>query len=102
MELCAEGTLESLCELSGGLHEGLVRRYTTQILLAVEALHKNGVVHRDIKCANIFMTNEGNCLKVGDFGSAVKIKQNQTMPGELQGYVGTQVNIFYFNFIHLL
>lgn len=90
MELCAEGTLESLCELSGGLHEGLVRRYTTQLLSAVEELHKNGVVHRDIKCANIFLTNEGNCLKLGDFGSAVKIKFHQTMPGELKGYVGTQ------------
>lgn len=90
MELCAEGTLESLCELSGGLHEGLVRRYTTQLLSAVEELHKNGVVHRDIKCANIFLTNEGNCLKLGDFGSAVKIKFHQTMPGELIGYVGTQ------------
>lgn len=90
MELCAEGTLEALCEVSGGIHEGLVRRYTTQLLLAVEELHKNGVVHRDIKCANIFLTNEGNCLKLGDFGSAVKIKNQMTMPGELKGYVGTQ------------
>lgn len=90
MELCAEGTLESLAELSGGIHEGLVRRYTMQLLLAVEELHKNGVVHRDIKCANIFLTNEGNCLKLGDFGSAVKIKSHVTMPGELKGYVGTQ------------
>jgi mitogen-activated protein kinase kinase kinase 4 len=90
MELCAEGTLESLCELSGGIHEGLVRRYTSQLLSAVEELHKNGVVHRDIKCANIFLTNEGNCLKLGDFGSAVKIKFHTTMPGELKGYVGTQ------------
>ncbi|CRK88476.1 CLUMA_CG002214, isoform A [Clunio marinus] len=90
MELCAEGTLESLCEISGGLHEGLVRRYTTQLLSGVEELHKNGVVHRDIKCANVFLTNEGNCLKLGDFGSAVKIKFHTTMPGELKGYVGTQ------------
>lgn len=90
MELCSEGTLEALCELSGGLHEGLTRRYTTQLLSAVELLHSKGVVHRDIKCANIFLTNEGNCLKLGDFGSAVKIKFHSTMPGELQGYVGTQ------------
>lgn len=88
MELCAEGTLESLCEISGGLHEGLIRRYTKQILLAVEELHKNGIVHRDIKCANIFLTNEGHSLKLGDFGSAQKIKFDATMPGELKGYVG--------------
>lgn len=88
MELCAEGTLESLCEISGGLHEGLIRRYTKQLLLAVEELHKNGIVHRDIKCANIFLTNEGHSLKLGDFGSAQKIKFDATMPGELKGYVG--------------
>ena len=29
-------------------------------------------------------------LKLGDFGCAVKIKAHTTMPGELQGFVGTQ------------
>lgn len=90
MELCAEGTLESLVELSGSLFEGLTRRFTVQLLSAVAELHKHGVVHRDIKTANIFLTNEGNCLKLGDFGSAVKIQAHTTVAGELQGLVGTQ------------
>lgn len=90
MELCSEGTLENLVELSEGLHEGLTRRFTVQLLSAVYELHKHGVVHRDIKTANIFLTNEGNCLKLGDFGSAVKIQAHTTVAGELQGYVGTQ------------
>lgn len=90
MELCAEGTLESLVEMSGGLFEGLNRRYTAQLLSAVTELHRHGVVHRDIKTANIFLTNGGNCLKLGDFGSAVKIQAHTTLPGELVGYVGTQ------------
>ena len=42
------------------------------------------------------MTDEGNCLKLGDFGSAVKIKAHTTMPGELQGFVGTQGKKSYF------
>lgn len=29
-------------------------------------------------------------MKLGDFGSAVQIKAHTTMPGELQGFVGTQ------------
>ena len=90
MELCAEGTLESLVELSGGLFEGLTRRFTAQLLSGVAELHKHGVVHRDIKTANIFLTDKSNCLKLGDFGSAVKIQSHTTMAGELQGYVGTQ------------
>lgn len=89
MELCAEGTLESLVE-SDALPEGLTRRFTTQLLSAVAELHKHGVVHRDIKTANIFLTQGKNCLKLGDFGSAVKIQAHTTVPGELQGYVGTQ------------
>nr|CAD7463124.1 unnamed protein product [Timema tahoe] len=40
--------------------------------------------------ANIFLTDEGNGLKLGDFGSAAKIKAHTTMVGELQGFVGTQ------------
>ncbi|OXU25185.1 hypothetical protein TSAR_011186 [Trichomalopsis sarcophagae] len=91
MEFCAEGTLESLIAGSGnGLPESLLRKYTHQLLVAVSVLHNHGIVHRDIKTANIFLTDEGNCLKLGDFGSAVKIKSHTTMPGELQSFVGTQ------------
>lgn len=90
MELCSEGTLESLVEMSNGLYEILTRRYTAQLLDAVAELHNHGIVHRDIKPANIFLTKTGNCLKLGDFGSAVKIQAHTTIPGELQQYVGTQ------------
>lgn len=90
MELCPEGTLESLVELNGGLPEGQTRRYTMQLLCGVKELHRHGVVHRDIKTANIFLTSDGNFLKLGDFGSAVKIQAHTTLPGELKGYVGTQ------------
>lgn len=91
MELCTEGTLESLVAATEtGLPEALVRRYTLQLVRAISTLHKHSIVHRDIKTANIFLTAEGNCLKIGDFGSAVKIKAHTTVPGELQGFVGTQ------------
>ena len=46
MELCAGGDLmERICE-SKRLEEREVRRYTRQILSAVEHLHKHGIVHR--------------------------------------------------------
>ncbi|XP_043290095.1 mitogen-activated protein kinase kinase kinase 4 isoform X2 [Venturia canescens] len=91
MEFCAEGTLESLVAGSeNGLPELCYRKYTNQLLSAVAVLHSHGIVHRDIKSANIFLTDQGNCLKLGDFGSAVQIRAHTTMPGELQGFVGTQ------------
>lgn len=104
MELCSEGTLESLVEMSNGLHEGLTRRYTAQLLDAVAELHKHQICHRDVKPANIFLTKSGNCLKLGDFGSAVKIQAHTTIPGELQAYVGTQaymVRIIMISVIHI-
>ncbi|XP_050436636.1 mitogen-activated protein kinase kinase kinase 4 isoform X2 [Adelges cooleyi] len=91
MELCAEGTLESLVAATeNGLPEGLIRRFTKQLVSGVDVLHQHAIVHRDIKSANIFITAEGNCLKLGDFGSAVKMKAHTTIPGELKGFVGTQ------------
>ena len=91
MEYCPEGTLESLLtSTETGLDEFIVRRYTRQLLEAVACLHEHGVVHRDIKGANIFLTKEMKTIKLGDFGCAVKIKAHTTMHGELQGFVGTQ------------
>lgn len=90
MELCVEGSLEALVATSGALAEPTVRRYCGQLLSAVRELHARAIAHRDIKSGNIFLTNEGHCLKLGDFGCAVKIRANTTAPGELQGFVGTQ------------
>jgi serine/threonine protein kinase len=39
---------------------------------------------------NPFAFSTPQTLKLGDFGCAVKIKAHTTMPGELQGFVGTQ------------
>ncbi|XP_064072622.1 uncharacterized protein LOC113401503 [Vanessa tameamea] len=90
MELCVEGSLETLVATSGALAEPTTRRYSKQLLSAVAELHARAIAHRDIKSGNIFLTNDGHCLKLGDFGCAVKIRANTTAPGELQGFVGTQ------------
>ncbi|XP_046967172.1 mitogen-activated protein kinase kinase kinase 4 [Vanessa cardui] len=90
MELCVEGSLETLVATAGALAEPTVRRYCKQLLSAVAELHARAIAHRDIKSGNIFLTNDGHCLKLGDFGCAVKIRANTTAPGELQGFVGTQ------------
>lgn len=44
------------------------RRVFSQILEAVEYLHKKGIIHNDIKPDNILITNNGNNLKLIDFG----------------------------------
>ncbi|XP_040576869.1 mitogen-activated protein kinase kinase kinase 4 isoform X3 [Lepeophtheirus salmonis] len=91
MEYCPEGTLEDLVtSTESGLVESSVRRYARQLLEAVTVLHENQIVHRDIKGANIFLTDEMQNIKLGDFGCAVKIKAQKTVVGELKEFVGTQ------------
>ncbi|XP_075452861.1 mitogen-activated protein kinase kinase kinase 4 isoform X5 [Ascaphus truei] len=87
MEYCDEGTLEEVSRL--GLQEHVIRLYTKQITIAINVLHEHGIVHRDIKGANIFLTSSG-LIKLGDFGCSVKLKNNaQTMPGEVNSTMGT-------------
>jgi len=38
----------------------------TQMILGLKALHDSKICHRDLKCANIFLTKEGG-VKLGDF-----------------------------------
>ncbi|XP_004449862.1 mitogen-activated protein kinase kinase kinase 4 isoform X2 [Dasypus novemcinctus] len=87
MEYCDEGTLEEVSRL--GLQEHVIRLYSKQITIAINVLHEHGIVHRDIKGANIFLTSSG-LIKLGDFGCSVKLKNNaQTMPGEVDSTLGT-------------
>ena len=53
MEYCNEGTLWTIAQQ--GLHEEMIRRYTRDILKAVDAMHTRDMVHRDIKgtCAHM-------------------------------------------------
>ena len=52
--------------------------YTRQILLGLEYLHHNKIMHRDIKGANILVDHTG-FVKVADFGASKKIEDLVTM-----------------------
>ncbi|KAL3050196.1 hypothetical protein OYC64_012269 [Pagothenia borchgrevinki] len=87
MEYCDEGTLEEVSRL--GLQEHVIRLYSKQTITAINVLHEHGIVHRDIKGANIFLTSSG-LIKLGDFGCSVKLRNNtHTMPGEVNSTLGT-------------
>lgn len=44
-----------------------------QLISAVEYMHSNRVIHRDLKLGNIFL-NDNMEMKVGDFGLATKLE----------------------------
>lgn len=51
-----------------------VWRYFIQMVSGLEALHNLKIVHRDIKCANLFLTKSG-VLKLGDLNVSKVAKQ---------------------------
>ncbi|KAL1690815.1 kinase-like domain-containing protein, partial [Schizophyllum commune] len=46
-----------------------IKQYMKQLLEGTEYMHKNNIVHRDMKAANLLINNEG-CLQIADFGLA--------------------------------
>jgi eukaryotic-like serine/threonine-protein kinase len=68
MEL-VEGKTLNLLIPAGGLRPELVLRYGAQIAAALAHAHDQGVIHRDIKTANVVITPAGQ-VKVLDFGLA--------------------------------
>src|SRR5438876_7806958 len=59
-------------------------RIMSQILNALDYSHRQGVIHRDVKPANIFLLSDGS-VKVADFGIAHIEASNLTQVGTVMG-----------------
>ncbi|XP_010487683.1 PREDICTED: probable serine/threonine protein kinase IREH1 [Camelina sativa] len=67
MEYLNGGDLYSLLRNLGCLEEDIVRVYIAEVVLALEYLHSEGVVHRDLKPDNLLIAHDGH-IKLTDFG----------------------------------
>ncbi|OLY77949.1 Serine/threonine protein kinase KIN1 [Smittium mucronatum] len=66
-EVVSGGQLLDYILKKGRLNESHARKFARQILSAINYMHENNIVHRDLKIENILITNKGN-IKIIDFG----------------------------------
>jgi len=71
MDYCEGGDLGKYLERSKNFDEQTVKHYAAEILLALEALHKEKIIYRDLKPDNIVLDAEGHAL-LTDFGLSKK------------------------------
>lgn len=69
MEYVAGQTLEEIITSNGGLDPARAVHYAAQIGQAMAHAHGQGVIHRDLRPANMLVT-DADVLKVADFGTS--------------------------------
>ena len=84
LEFVENGSLSDILKRFGTFTESLAVLYISQVLRGLEYLHIQGVIHRDIKGANILTTKNG-LVKLADFGVALDSKDGNNE----EGVVGT-------------
>lgn len=74
MDYCAGGSVRTLLK-AGVFEEKYIAVIARELLIGLSAVHKIGVIHRDLKAANILISKEGN-VQLCDFGVAAKVTSN--------------------------
>ncbi|XP_016958332.1 mitogen-activated protein kinase kinase kinase kinase 5 isoform X4 [Drosophila biarmipes] len=72
MEYCGGGSLQDIYQVTGPLTEVQIAYMCRETLKGLEYLHSMGKMHRDIKGANILLTEYGD-VKLADFGVSAQI-----------------------------
>ncbi|EDV55179.2 mitogen-activated protein kinase kinase kinase kinase 5 isoform X1 [Drosophila erecta] len=72
MEFCGGGSLQDIYQVTGPLTEVQIAYMCRETLKGLEYLHSMGKMHRDIKGANILLTEYGD-VKLADFGVSAQI-----------------------------
>jgi serine/threonine-protein kinase len=83
MELLHGETLETRIARAGRLDERKTIQIACGVLDCLEAAHARGIVHRDIKPGNLFLTTDGT-VKILDFGIA-RLTERRGKQGDTTG-----------------
>jgi hypothetical protein len=84
MELVDRGSLDTLIEERTSLPEALVLEIGIQVAKGLRAAHRQGLIHRDVKPANILFVDE-HTTKISDFGLAGAAAKGSENEGAIWG-----------------
>lgn len=76
LEYIPGGSLRMILEKYGGLSQKVIKTYAYQIIKGLQYLHNHQVMHRDLKSANILITDDA-IVKLIDFGCSKKINDGE-------------------------
>lgn len=85
MEFVNGKSLRDYGEQNSLLPANLVFHLTAQCADGLHYAHNKGIIHRDVKPANIIFDKHRNIAKLGDFGIARIANSTQTLAGSLLG-----------------
>eukprot|EP00658_Telonema_sp_P-2_P040353 TRINITY_DN28864_c0_g1_i5.p1 TRINITY_DN28864_c0_g1~~TRINITY_DN28864_c0_g1_i5.p1 ORF type:complete len:561 (+),score=99.64 TRINITY_DN28864_c0_g1_i5:62-1744(+) len=72
MGYCEDGDLHTKIKEASraGIHfsEEQILKWFVQMVMALKYVHKERILHRDLKTQNIFLTRDSKVIKLGDFG----------------------------------
>ena len=80
LDFAAGGDVAKLAHLMHGLSEDLVYHIGHQVLEGLQFCHEHGIVHHDIKGANVLLDASGNA-QLADFGSALFLSPSNSAEG---------------------
>lgn len=78
LEYIPGGSIAKMLVDYGSLNEALVANFVRQILVGLTYLHGRGIIHRDIKGANILVDNHGS-VKISDFGISKRVQDSKSL-----------------------
>ncbi|XP_075896533.1 mitogen-activated protein kinase kinase kinase kinase 2 isoform X1 [Nelusetta ayraudi] len=85
MEYCGGGSLQDMYHVTGPLKEKQIAYVCRETLQGLHHLHQTGKMHRDIKGANILLTERGD-VKLADFGVAAELSASVA---KRKSFIGT-------------
>lgn len=78
-EILSSGTLKSFITRIQVIRWKVAKRWAFQILKGLQYLHSQGVIHRDLKCENIFINGTSGDLRIGDLGLSTSHRNGRVL-----------------------